>query len=137
MSDRFSLSGRVVAITGGAGLLGSEHAKAVVEAGGTPVLLDVDLDGAEVRAAEAGGARCLLLGRRAGRLLGAVSAGGSVLAAAPCPPRYDDPASRPLIDAGRDTFEATSRTSGSIPKSSMRRSPPVAMFAGGSAPRKR
>jgi NAD(P)-dependent dehydrogenase (short-subunit alcohol dehydrogenase family) len=55
MSDRFSLTGRVVAITGGAGLLGSEHAKAVVEAGGTPVLLDVDLEGAEKRAADAGG----------------------------------------------------------------------------------
>jgi NAD(P)-dependent dehydrogenase (short-subunit alcohol dehydrogenase family) len=55
MSGRFSLSGRVVAITGGAGLLGSEHAKAVVEADGTPVLLDVDLDGAEARAREAGG----------------------------------------------------------------------------------
>jgi NAD(P)-dependent dehydrogenase (short-subunit alcohol dehydrogenase family) len=55
MGDRFSLAGRVVVITGGAGLLGSEHAKAVVEARGTPVLLDVDLDGAERRAAEAGG----------------------------------------------------------------------------------
>jgi NAD(P)-dependent dehydrogenase (short-subunit alcohol dehydrogenase family) len=55
MTDRFSLDGRVVAITGGAGLLGAQHAQAVVEAGGTPVLLDVDLDGAEQRAAEAGG----------------------------------------------------------------------------------
>ncbi|MEA2459399.1 MAG: hypothetical protein QOC95_2371 [Thermoleophilaceae bacterium] len=55
MTGRFSLNGRVVAITGGAGLLGAEHAHAVVEAGGTPVLLDLDLHAAETRAAEVGG----------------------------------------------------------------------------------
>jgi NAD(P)-dependent dehydrogenase (short-subunit alcohol dehydrogenase family) len=55
MSDRFSLSRRVVAISGGGGLLGCEHAKAVVEAGGTPVLLDLDIEAAERAAAEAGG----------------------------------------------------------------------------------
>jgi NAD(P)-dependent dehydrogenase (short-subunit alcohol dehydrogenase family) len=37
----FDLSGRVVLITGGAGLLGAEHAAAVAEAGGIPVLADV------------------------------------------------------------------------------------------------
>jgi NAD(P)-dependent dehydrogenase (short-subunit alcohol dehydrogenase family) len=54
VKDRFSLEGRVVAITGGAGLLGAEHAAAVAEAGGIPVPIDLDLDGAQRRAAEAG-----------------------------------------------------------------------------------
>jgi NAD(P)-dependent dehydrogenase (short-subunit alcohol dehydrogenase family) len=47
--ERFSLKGRVAVITGGAGLLGTEHAAAVAEAGGTPVLWDLS----ETRAAEA------------------------------------------------------------------------------------
>lgn len=42
MLNRFSLDGRVIAITGGAGLLGRKHAEAVSEAGGIPVLLDID-----------------------------------------------------------------------------------------------
>jgi NAD(P)-dependent dehydrogenase (short-subunit alcohol dehydrogenase family) len=42
----FDLAGRVVLITGGAGLLGAEHALAIAEAGGVPVIADV-------RAAEA------------------------------------------------------------------------------------
>lgn len=42
MIDRFSLAGRVIVITGGAGLLGRKHAEAVMEAGGIPVLLDVN-----------------------------------------------------------------------------------------------
>jgi NAD(P)-dependent dehydrogenase (short-subunit alcohol dehydrogenase family) len=37
----FDLSGKVVLITGGAGLLGAEHAAAIAEAGGVPVLADV------------------------------------------------------------------------------------------------
>jgi NAD(P)-dependent dehydrogenase (short-subunit alcohol dehydrogenase family) len=37
----FDLSGRVALITGGAGLLGVEHAAAIAEAGGIPVLADV------------------------------------------------------------------------------------------------
>lgn len=37
----FDLAGRVVLITGGAGLLGVEHAAAIAEAGGVPVLADV------------------------------------------------------------------------------------------------
>lgn len=38
----FDLTGRVAVITGGAGLLGSKHAEAVMELGGTAVLLDID-----------------------------------------------------------------------------------------------
>lgn len=37
----FELSERVVLITGGAGLLGVEHASAIAEAGGVPVIADV------------------------------------------------------------------------------------------------
>lgn len=37
----FDLSGRVLLVTGGAGLLGLEHAAAIAEAGGVPVLADV------------------------------------------------------------------------------------------------
>jgi NAD(P)-dependent dehydrogenase (short-subunit alcohol dehydrogenase family) len=37
----FDLTGRVVLITGGAGLLGAEHAAAVAEAGGVPVVADI------------------------------------------------------------------------------------------------
>lgn len=38
----FSLNGRVIIITGGAGLLGTKHAEAIAEAGGAPVLLDLN-----------------------------------------------------------------------------------------------
>lgn len=41
MLERFSLQGRVIVISGGAGLLGRKHAEAVAEAGGIPVLLDI------------------------------------------------------------------------------------------------
>lgn len=37
----FRIDGRVVVITGGAGLLGQKHAEAVLEGGGTPVLIDI------------------------------------------------------------------------------------------------
>lgn len=37
----FSLRGRVVVITGAAGLLGRQHAEVVARSGGTPVLLDI------------------------------------------------------------------------------------------------
>lgn len=40
--DMFSLHHKVVVITGGAGLLGLKHAEAIAEAGGTPILVDVD-----------------------------------------------------------------------------------------------
>jgi NAD(P)-dependent dehydrogenase (short-subunit alcohol dehydrogenase family) len=42
----FDLSGRVIVITGGSGLLGVEHAKAIADAGGTPVIADVRVDAA-------------------------------------------------------------------------------------------
>lgn len=40
-SDPFDLSGRVAIVTGGAGLLGLSHAKAIHGAGGIPILLDI------------------------------------------------------------------------------------------------
>jgi NAD(P)-dependent dehydrogenase (short-subunit alcohol dehydrogenase family) len=43
----FDLSGRVAVITGGAGLLGLSHARAIHHAGGIPVLLDVSAPPAE------------------------------------------------------------------------------------------
>lgn len=39
---QFRLDGRVAVITGGAGLLGVQHAGAIAEAGGIPILWDVD-----------------------------------------------------------------------------------------------
>ena len=47
----FDLSGRVIVITGGSGLLGVEHAKAIAEAGGTPVIADLRVAAAEDAAA--------------------------------------------------------------------------------------
>ncbi len=44
MPDLFDLTGRVAVITGGAGLLGGQHARAIASAGGIPVLLDVAPD---------------------------------------------------------------------------------------------
>jgi NAD(P)-dependent dehydrogenase (short-subunit alcohol dehydrogenase family) len=52
LAEKFALDGRVFVITGGAGLLGPEHALAIAEAGGVPVLADVRLELAEKRAAE-------------------------------------------------------------------------------------
>ena len=43
----FDLSGRVILITGGSGLLGVEHAKAIADAGGTPVIADLRSDAAK------------------------------------------------------------------------------------------
>jgi NAD(P)-dependent dehydrogenase (short-subunit alcohol dehydrogenase family) len=42
IADLFDLSGRVVVVTGGGGLLGYQHAAAVAMCGGIPVLLDID-----------------------------------------------------------------------------------------------
>ena len=39
--DKFDISGRTVVITGGAGLMGYNHAEAVLSGGGIPVLLDI------------------------------------------------------------------------------------------------
>lgn len=52
LSRSFDLSERVFVITGGAGLLGAEHAHAIAEAGGIAVLADVREDTARERAAE-------------------------------------------------------------------------------------
>jgi NAD(P)-dependent dehydrogenase (short-subunit alcohol dehydrogenase family) len=46
-SKAFDLSGRVILITGGSGLLGVEHAQAIAEAGGTPVIADLRAPAAE------------------------------------------------------------------------------------------
>src|SRR5260221_14560422 len=40
-ASAFDLTGRVILITGGAGLLGAEHAAAIAEAGGVPVIADL------------------------------------------------------------------------------------------------
>ena len=41
MNSLFDLTGRVALITGGAGLLGRQHARAIAGTGGIPVLLDI------------------------------------------------------------------------------------------------
>jgi NAD(P)-dependent dehydrogenase (short-subunit alcohol dehydrogenase family) len=46
-AERFDLSGRVAVITGGAGLLGVQHAEAIASAGGTPGIADIAGDDAE------------------------------------------------------------------------------------------
>jgi NAD(P)-dependent dehydrogenase (short-subunit alcohol dehydrogenase family) len=43
----FDMSGRVAIIAGGSGLLGPKHAEAIAAAGGVPVIVDVDIEGAE------------------------------------------------------------------------------------------
>jgi len=53
---RFDLTGRVAVITGGAGLLGRQHADAVAEMGGVPVLVDIDGERATAAAVEIGAA---------------------------------------------------------------------------------
>ena len=41
-NTKFSLKNKVAVITGGAGLLGVQHAKAIAEAGGIPILWDIN-----------------------------------------------------------------------------------------------
>ena len=48
----FDLSGRVIVITGAAGLLGQQHANAVASVGGIPVLLDLKAEPIEKLARE-------------------------------------------------------------------------------------
>jgi NAD(P)-dependent dehydrogenase (short-subunit alcohol dehydrogenase family) len=45
-SNLFDLTGKVAIITGGAGLLGQQHAQAISDAGGTPIIVDIDGDAA-------------------------------------------------------------------------------------------
>ncbi len=45
--DLFDITGRVAVVTGGAGLLGQQHAEAIAGAGGIPVLADIRLDGVD------------------------------------------------------------------------------------------
>lgn len=40
--DAFRLDGRIIVVTGGAGILGRQHARAIADAGGIPVLWDID-----------------------------------------------------------------------------------------------
>ena len=42
--DQFRIPGKVVVITGGAGLIGRRHTEAVLEGGGIPVLLDISYE---------------------------------------------------------------------------------------------
>ncbi len=60
MLKRFQLDGRVAVITGGGGLLGREHAVAIADAGGIPVLADVNGDAARRSAQEVTGAHSLV-----------------------------------------------------------------------------
>jgi NAD(P)-dependent dehydrogenase (short-subunit alcohol dehydrogenase family) len=46
-TSRFNLDRRVIVITGGAGLLGRQHAMAIAELGGVPVVLDIDSEAAQ------------------------------------------------------------------------------------------
>ena len=52
LRDAFSLEGRVIVITGGAGLLGVRHAEAVAAMGGIPVLLDIREEAVAAQAAD-------------------------------------------------------------------------------------
>lgn len=47
----FDLSGKIAIVTGGSGLLGVQHARALAEVGAHAVIADIDLDRAEIEAA--------------------------------------------------------------------------------------
>jgi NAD(P)-dependent dehydrogenase (short-subunit alcohol dehydrogenase family) len=72
VSNRFDLTGRVALITGGAGLLGGQHAAAIAGAGGVPVLVDID--------GEAAGCAAEALGAPAGALAADITTEADVLA---------------------------------------------------------
>ncbi len=50
IKNPFDLTGRVAVITGGAGLLGTQHAQAIASAGGVPVLVDLVVADPEAKA---------------------------------------------------------------------------------------
>ena len=52
MLETLNLDDKVVVITGAAGLLGCQHADAVAQAGGIPILLDLKKDAVELLAIE-------------------------------------------------------------------------------------
>jgi len=58
-NDLFDLTGRVAIITGGAGLLGRQHAEAIAAFGGIPVIWDIDYRGADRVASGISGALVL------------------------------------------------------------------------------
>ncbi len=49
---KFNIRGKVAIITGGAGLLGVQHAEAIAEAGGIPILWDINGEAATAKAVE-------------------------------------------------------------------------------------
>jgi NAD(P)-dependent dehydrogenase (short-subunit alcohol dehydrogenase family) len=51
----FDLKDQVVVITGGAGLLGKEHAKTIIKCDGIPIIADLNFDNAKKVAKEVGG----------------------------------------------------------------------------------
>lgn len=51
----FDLKDQVIVITGGAGLLGKEHAKAIIKCDGIPIIADLNLENAQKVAKEIGG----------------------------------------------------------------------------------
>lgn len=53
--NSFKLDGKVIIVTGGAGLLGTEYCRAIAEAGGTPIIADIDFAGAKKVAKSVGG----------------------------------------------------------------------------------
>lgn len=50
--SKFCLKGKIAVITGGAGLLGVKHAEIIAEAGGIPVLVDINKDRTENEASK-------------------------------------------------------------------------------------
>jgi NAD(P)-dependent dehydrogenase (short-subunit alcohol dehydrogenase family) len=52
IGDLFRLNDKVAVITGGGGLLGYQHAAAIIGCGGTPILLDIDPTGLEKNQAQ-------------------------------------------------------------------------------------
>ena len=50
--ESFKLDGKVAIVTGGAGLLGVKHAEAIAEAGGIPVLWDINSQAVQLRGRE-------------------------------------------------------------------------------------
>jgi NAD(P)-dependent dehydrogenase (short-subunit alcohol dehydrogenase family) len=50
--DRFRIDGKVAVITGGAGFLGVKHAEAILDAGGIPIIADINERAAQQRASD-------------------------------------------------------------------------------------